>query len=294
MMNEKRRALTALICSMVIYGTVGVFRVQIGLPSSLLAMLRGFFGAAVLLFVMAARRKKPSLSAIGKNLPLLAISGGLMGFNWILLFEAYAYTTVATATLCYYMAPVFLILLSPLALHEKLTWKKISCVAVSLLGMVLISGALTATGRGPGEFRGVALGLSAAVLYAAVVLLNKKMRNIEALDRTVVQLLAAGVVLLPYVLSTEYLSALSPTPLTITMTAVVCIVHTGLAYTLYFGSIRALPAHTLAILSYLDPVVAVLLSALLLNEPMPASAVTGAALLIGSAVAIELPERAVK
>ena len=290
-MNEKNRSLLALIVSMAIYGTIGVFRNYIGLPSGLLAMLRGFVGALFLLLVVFVSRKRLSLPAIRRNLPILAVSGGLMGVNWILLFEAYRFTTVATATLCYYMAPVIIILMSPPVLRERLTVKKGVCAAVSVFGMVLVSGVLSAGDAGPGNTRGILLGLGAAVLYAAVILLNKKLRDIEAYDKTIVQLLAAAVVLVPYVLLTVDLAALSPTPLTVGMTAIVCVVHTGVAYTLYFGSMKALSAQTLALLSYIDPVVAVILSAAVLRERMTVPAVIGAVLLIGAAVVSELPER---
>ena len=247
-------------------------------------------GALCLLLAAAARKRRPDIPAIRRGLPVLLASGAVMGFNWILLFEAYRYTTVATATLCYYMAPVIIILLSPLVLRETLTVKKGVCAAVSVAGMVLVSGVLHAGSAGPGELRGVLLGLGAAARYAAVILLNKRLRDIGAYDRTIVQLLAAAAALLPYVLLTEDVGALSPTPLTLTITAVVCLVHTGAAYALYFGSMNALSAQTLAILSYIDPVVAVILSAAMLHEPMTIPAAIGAALLIGSAIVSELPE----
>lgn len=290
-MNEKAKSTLMLTASMVIYGTIGIFRNYIALPSGCLAMLRGLFGALVLLAWMALRRIRPDGTAIRRNLPVLLVSGAVMGFNWILLFEAYNYTTVATATLCYYMAPVFLILLSPLLLRERLTVKKGLCAAVSLLGMVLISGVLDAGGMAPGEERGVLLGLGAAALYAAVIFLNKKLRDIGGYDRTVLQLFTAGAVLIPYVLLRGELSGPAPGARTAVMTAAVCVVHSGVAYALYFSSVRALSAHTLAILSYIDPLVAVILSAAVLREQMTLPAVIGAVLLLGSAAVSELAEK---
>ena len=103
-MQKKRSAQGKLVLSMLIFGTIGLFRRYIPLPSGLLAMARGLIGTLFLVLAMALRRQRPSGAAIRKNLPLLILSGAMIGFNWILLFEAYNHTTVALATLCYYMA----------------------------------------------------------------------------------------------------------------------------------------------------------------------------------------------
>ena len=286
-MKEKHSALRNLIASMVIFGTVGIFRRWIPLPSAAVAAARGVVGAAFLLALTAARRKKLSGALIRRNLALLLCSGAAMGANWIALFEAYRFTTVAAATLCYYMAPILVILASPFVIGEKLTLKKALCAAAALAGMVFVSGAAEG---GLGGARGALLGLLAAALYAAVVLMNKRMQPMPALDRAVVQLLTAGVVVLPYALLTGG-GAGTPDVRAVLLLAVVCIVHTGLAYALYFGSVEHLPAHTLALLSYIDPVVAVLLSALLLRERLTVFTVLGAVLILGAAVLCELPER---
>ena len=289
-MKEERRARLALISSMVVFGTIGVFRRQIPLPSSFLAMTRGAVGALFLLLVLLVMRRRPDGKAIRANLALLIVSGAAIGFNWILLFEAYNYTSVATATLCYYFAPIFAILLSPVILRERETKAKPLCVVAALVGMVLVSG-VWESGGGTGSARGVLLGLGAAALYASVILMNKRLGPINAYDKTVVQLLSAAVVLLPYVLLTGGAADLSFTPLTLVLLAVVCIVHTGVAYALYFSSFAHLPAQTLALFSYIDPVVAVLLSALLLREPMTPLMALGAVLILGAAICSELPGR---
>ncbi len=288
-MKENAKPLRMLIVSMVIFGTVGIFRRWIPLPSATVAVARGLVGAVILLALNAVRRRKPAVADIRRNLALLLISGAAMGVNWIALFEAYRYTTVAAATLCYYMAPILVILLSPLVLRERLTARKLLCAGAALLGMVFVSGVID--GGGIGELRGALLGLLAAALYASVVLMNKRMYPMPALDRTIVQLLTAGIVLLPYALLSGVTSEETPGVGAILLLAVVCVVHTGLAYALYFGSMEHLPAHTLALLSYIDPVVAVLLSALLLRERITILTALGAVLILGAAVIGELPER---
>ena len=276
--------------SMFIFGTIGLFRRWIDLPSSLVAMARGAIGAVFLLLVLALRKQRLDRRAIRRALPVLILTSAALGVNWILLFEAYNYTSVATATLCYYFAPMFIILASPL-LKERLTARKLACVCTAFAGMVFVSGILKVGISGASELRGVALALLAAVLYAVIVVLNKRLTDLPAFDRTIVQLGLSAVVLLPYVLLTEPVGELTFAPGSVLLLLVVGIVHTGFAYALYFGSLPEVRAQTAAILSYIDPVVAVLLSALLLREHMDALGAVGAVLVIGAAVVSELPGR---
>lgn len=280
-----------LTLSMFIFGTIGIFRRFIPLPSSMVAMTRGIVGMLFLLAFLRIRRVKLDRAAIKKNFWILFLSGAAMGVNWILLFEAYNYTSVATATLCYYLAPIFIIIVSPFLLKERITARKLICVCVALLGMVFVSGVLQAGISGVSELRGILLGVGAAAFYASVVLLNKKLTGVPAYDRTILQLGAAGVALLPYVLLTENVAAMEFTGLSVLMLAVVCMVHTGVAYALYFGSLMDLKAQTAAILSYIDPVVAIILSALLLKERMDVFGAVGAVLVLGAAIVSELPEK---
>lgn len=277
-----------LALSMLLFGTVGIFRRGIALPSTVIALVRAAVGTVFLLALLLLRRQRLSLGGIRRNLLPLLLSGAVLGFNWLLLFEAYQYTTVATATLCYYMAPSFVLLASPL-LGERLTRRRAVCAAVALGGMALVSGAAEGGLPTGGEGKGIALGLAAAALYAAVVLLNKRLRDIPAYDRTIVQLGVATLVLLPY--APEGAGILTADGRTLALLLILGIVHTGLAYALYFGTAAILPAQTLALFSYIDPIVAVLLSALLLREEMGAAQWLGAAAVLGATLASELSPR---
>ena len=277
--------------SMFIFGTIGLFRRWIDLPSSLVAMARGAIGMCFLLLVLRLRRGRLDRLAIRRALPVLCLSSAALGINWILLFEAYNYTSVATATLCYYFAPMFIILASPLLLKERLTARKLLCVFAAFVGMVFVSGVLKTGFSGASELRGVALGLCAAVFYACVVILNKRLTDLPAYDRTILQLGLSAVVLLPYVLLTEPVGELRFTAVSLALLLVVGVVHTGFAYALYFGALPQVKVQTAAILSYIDPVVAVLLSALLLREQMGVLGAVGAVLVIGAALVSELPGR---
>ena len=211
----------------------------------------------------------------------------LIGINWILLFEAFNHTTVAVATLCYYMAPTIVMLLSPLIFREKLTGKKAACAAVAIVGMVFVSGVTEGGGSQEGSLRGVLEGLGAAVFYASVVIMNNRIRGIDAYRKTAVQLLSAGAVMIPYLLLTDGFSVSGLTPDAVILLLIVGIVHTGFAYVLYFGSMDGLRVQTIAILSYIDHVSALLFSAFLLRERLTVMNLIGAVLIIGSAVISE-------
>lgn len=275
-----------LFLSMFIFGTIGLFVRMIPLPSSMIAFVRAAIGTVFLLGVMFLTKNPPNLADIRRNWKILVFSGTAMGFNWILLFEAYRYTTVAVATLCYYFSAIFVIIASPFLLKEKISPFKGVCVVAALIGMVLVSGVLEG---GSASFSpvGVALGLGAAVLYATVVLLNKRLSGISSYDTTVSQLATAAVVLLPYVLLTEDVTAISLPPVGLVMLLTVAIVHTGIAYAMYFSSLQQIKAQTVALVSYLDPVVALLLSVFVLSEPMTVLGGIGAVLVLASMLASE-------
>ena len=276
-----------LILAMTIFGTIGIFVKYIPLPSSDISCVRGFLGVAFLLLVSCLRKKKISLSDIKKNLLLLCISGAFIGINWILLFEAYRYTTVATATLCYYMAPIFVTLASPFILKEKLTLKKATCTIIALVGMVFVSG-IVGSNSLQINIPGILCGIGAAFFYACVILLNKHMKQISSYDMTITQLLIAAVVILPYILITEDISAVALDAPAIICLIILGVIHTGFAYMIYFSSIANLKAQTVAIFSYIDPVVAILLSALLLKEKMGVFEIIGAVLILGSTLFSEV------
>ena len=273
-----------MLMSMLIFGTVGLFVRYIPLPSSAIACARGVIGAVCIYLYMKMYGRKIDLAAVKSNALTLLFSGAALGFNWALLFEAYRYS-VSTATLMYYLAPTIVMLLSPIVLKEKLTARKMICSLISLGGMVLVSGVLT--DHAP-QLPGVLWGLAAAALYAAVMILNRRITGVKSEDRTVVQLSVSAVVMLLYVMLTQTQAAYTLTAVQGTLLIVVGVVHTGIAYLCYFGALRDLPAQSAAILSYLDPAVALLLSALVLGEKLGLHGWMGAVLILGGALVSEL------
>lgn len=289
--SSSRLALLSLIGSMCIFGTIGIFRQYIPLPSGLLACVRGVIGVLFLLLLQLIRHQKPSLSAIRRNLPPLLLSGAFIGINWILLFESYRFVSVSKATVCYYLAPIFVVLASPFVLKERLTVRKALCAACALCGMVLSSGLIGSNETDAHLIPGLLCGIGAAAFYATVILLNKKIKDISAYDKTTVQLGAAALVVLPYVLLVEDISLGGTKPLGWILLAVVGIIHTGLAYVMYFGSMKHLKAGTVAIFSYIDPVIALILSVIILKDHMGILGTVGAIMVILAAFLCEQSEK---
>lgn len=282
-----------IISSMLIFGTIGVFRRYIPLSSGMLAFIRGVVGSLFLLVFVKLKGIKLGKDIDRKSLILTIASGGFIGINWILLFEAFNYTTVATATLCYYMQPTIVIFLSPLVLKEKLGVKQMICAIVSIIGMLFVAGVIDAgQALSIADLKGVFLGLGAAAFYSAVVMMNKMINIENAYMKTIIQLSSAAIILIPYLIATGEFSALGGSEdingLVIAMILVVGIIHTGIAYAMYFGSMNNLKAQSIAIMSYIDPVFALVLSAIVLHEKMTIFGVIGAVLILGSALISEI------
>ncbi|MBQ7777606.1 MAG: EamA family transporter [Oscillibacter sp.] len=263
-----------------VFGTLALFTRNIAVASSELALYRAVLASVLLVGYLLLSRQKLDFATIKKQLPLLLLSGAAMGFNWILLFEAYRYTTVSVATLSYYFAPVIVTVACPILFREKLTKKQILCFAMSTLGLVLITG-IGDLSAGSSHGKGILFGLGAACLYATVVLLNKFIKGVTGIHRSLFQFLAAILVLTPYVAAT---SGFHPEVLDGTgwlCLLVVGLFHTGVTYCLYFSALKDLSGQEASILSYVDPLVAVLISVLVLGESMTPVQMLGGALILG-------------
>ena len=272
------------VLAVVLYGTIGMLLRYVSAPSELVAMCRGLLGSGFILLVLRLQGRRLDWAAIRRNRKWLLVAGVSLGLNWIFLFAAYMQTTVAIASLCNYMAPLIVILIAPLALRERLDKRKMPCVAAAFLGIVLVSGVWNG---GAGSLSGVIMGLLAAVCFVVIVICNRKLRDIPALDRSVVQLALSALTILPYVLLHNRGTVLSFDARSVLIILTLGVVHTGLAYCWYFSGMGSLPVQTVAILGYLEPVVSVLCSALFLREAMGPAGWIGAVLIIGAAVVSE-------
>jgi RarD protein len=272
-----------LIMTMLIFGSIGVFVKKIDLSSSEIAFLRGVIGSLFLLIASFLVKQKLSYQALKANALLLLLSGAAIGLNWIFLFESYRYTTISNATISYYFAPIFVMILAPWVLKEKLTSVKVICIITAMIGLFLIvNPGAGSTDSAQNHIVGIVYGLLAAALYASVILMNKFIKNLSGFETTLVQLMAAALVLLPYILWQGNLHFTGLNSTSIIFILILGIVHTGLAYFLYFTSIRELKGQTIAVLSYIDPISAVIIAALFLHEGMTWIQIIGGMLVLGS------------
>ena len=278
-MKKQNTAKLMLSLSMIIFGTLGLFTRNIPVGSGELALYRAILASVLIAGYFGVTRQKINIKAIKRELLFLLFSGMAMGINWILLFEAYKYTSISNATLSYYFAPVLVTIVCPFLFRERLGKRQIVCFALSTLGLIFIIGF---EGMSGGQHLiGILFGLGAAVFYATVILLNKFIKNVEGIHRTFLQFLAAIAVLLPYVLGTsgihpEILDGAGWVNL-----LVVGLVHTGVTYCLYFSALKELPGQEAAILSYIDPLVAVAISVFVLGESMTGLQLLGGVLILG-------------
>lgn len=265
--------------SMTIFGTLPVFVRNIPLSSAEIALYRAILAAMLTGLYLAVFKKRIVFKNIMSELPLILVSGAAMGVNWILLFESYRFTSVSIATLSYYFAPVIVTAVSPFLFHERLTAKQIICFAMSTMGVIMITGVGGISGDG--DLKGIALGLSAAVFYAAVILLNKRIKAVDGINRTFIQFVAAAAVLLPYTAVADGFNLMS-LDISGTMNLLtVGLFHTGITYCLYFSSITGITGQQAAVLSYIDPLVAVVMSVTVLGESITPLQAVGGLMILG-------------
>ena len=246
------------VIAMMIFGSLGLVVQELTLPSCLIALCRAALGAAVLL-PFCLWRSNQNMAAVRKHWKPLLLSGVLLGLNWVMLFEAYRHISVSAATLCYYTAPLWV--MAQRMVTRRLPLRQAGLLVLAGIGMILL---LNNGVEGAASFAGVFSALSAALLYAG-------------LTSACLQLLSAAIVLLPYtLLSTDNLAAAIVGQAAAERLILIGIVHTGLAYLLYFSTLPHLPLTLAALGSYLDPIFALLLSALVLHETLQPLQLIGA------------------
>lgn len=281
---NKQKLLFAL--AMLIFGSIGLFVRTLPFTSSQIALARGLIGSAFLFASSFILKKGLSFKRIRNNLKVLLPLGIMLGFNWILLFQAYRYTSIANATVSYYCAPVIVMLLTPVVFKEPLTRTNVLCIFAAMAGMVCISGAGGALDRQ--NLIGIAYGFGGAVFYAAIVLTNKFLKDISDFESAFTQLFIAALALLPYVLLTDGIRLTGASAGAVLLLILVGMVHTGFSYLLYFASLPRLDSRTIATFSYIDPISAILLSSLFLAEPITLVQAAGAVLILGATLVNEL------
>jgi len=274
-----------IIIAMIIFGSIGVFVKRINLTSLEIAFLRALIGSVFLLVAGIIVKQKISWQKIKANIYLLVLSGAAIGFNWIMLFQGYKYTTISNATLAYYFAPVFALVLSPIVLKEKLTTTKIACIPIAIVGLFLV---ININNSGGGNLyqhtKGIGYALGGAGLYASVVLMNKLIKGLTSFEITLIQLIVATIILLPSILIQGGLNISGMDGIGWFFIIILGVIHTGIGYLLYFTSVSQLRGQSVAMLSYIDPIAAIIISALVFGETMNIIQLLGGILILGSTV----------
>lgn len=270
-----------LIIAMLIFGSIGLLVRNIPFASSQVALARGIIGSLFLFSASLVFAHKISWERIRPNLWLLIASGIALGINWIFLFQAYHYTSISNATISYYFAPVFVMFLSPLILKERLDIIKVVCILSAMNGLFCIVGISNST-AGTNNLLGISYGLAAAVLYASVIIINKFLNNISGIETSLVQLSISALSLFPYVWLTEGFKVSVASGISIVLLIIVGVVHTGIAYLLYFSAMQKLSSQTIAAFSYIDPISAIVMSSFFLQEKMTLLQILGGILILGA------------
>ncbi|WP_106178900.1 DMT family transporter [Prauserella shujinwangii] len=246
---------------MALSGTIGAVVVESGAAASAVAFARCLVGGLLLVLWGLARgrlgRARPA-ALTRRELGLAALGGVLLVGNWVLLFASYALSSLSVSTVVYHTQPLLLVGLAAVLLREKVTRSHLARAVVAFGGVALISLGAHGTGGEPVRLGGIALALGAAVLYAGASLVAKRLAHVPP------HVLAAGQLSLGAVLLAPAL-AVTPLPASaggLLWLALLGTVHTALMYVLMYSSIGRLPTGTVALVSYLYPVVAVVVDVL--------------------------------
>lgn len=283
--NEKKetsKAYILYILSLLIFGTNGILVSNINLESSQIVFLRTLLGGLLLTFFVIIRGGF-DLNKIKKEKNFLILGGISLGLNWAMLFSGYKLLNVSLATLIYYGGPIIVLVLSPVLFKEKMTFSKILSAFIVVIGIFLISGSVI---RARMSSKGLVFAFLSALFYAMVIVFNKKISLTSSLQVAAIELDIAFLLMLVYLFLTTGFPKIQRVDLP--QIFVIGFINTGLAYLLYFSSLKYLSSQSLALLSYIDPVSALIFSSIFLNEVMTPVQVIGSILVIGGAVFGEL------
>ena len=281
---SRSKSLIFFIASMVIFGTNGLIVANISLGSAEIVLMRTFLGSLFLLAIVLVKRSF-SFADLKADLIPATIGGAALGLNWVLLFSAYRSAGVGLSTLTYYCGPIIVLALSPVLFREKLTWNKLLAIAAVAVGMFCITGDIE---PGSDVQTGILFGGGAALLYASLIVANKRVKRLSGLNCAMYELIVAFFVVLIYLVASNVKLPVIPAAEDIVWVLVIGLVNTGLAYYLYFSSLQKLPGQTVALVCYIDPLTALLVSGAFLGEKLLGVQIAGAVLILGGACLGEL------
>ena len=272
------------VAALLMFGMNGIVASHIALSSYEIVFTRTLIGSLLLTAIYASTRQSVHLLQNRKHTLCLVASGIAMGTSWMFLYEAYQSIGVGIASLAYYCGPVIVMILAPVLFREQLTWAKAAGFLAVLFGMVCVNApALNETKTAWGLF----CGIMSAVMYAFMVVLNKKAKSLAGLENSMWQLVISFVTVAIFV-GVKQGGVIHIEPGSWFPILILGIFNTGIGCYFYFSSIGKLPVQTVAVCGYLEPLSAVMFSVLFLRESMTALQVIGAALILSGAAFGEL------
>ena len=280
-----KRHMGAYLCALLLFGTLGLFVRQAHVAGDVLAFLRTLIGAAFLGVLLLLQRHRIQKIG-GRQLLYVLLSAAFLGFNWVFLFEAYVAATISIATVIYYTAPLLALLAAVFLFHESVTLRIVLGIVLTMGGLLCIT---QVTGTAV-QLKGILFAAAAALCYAGVLLTNRFLHDIDGLYFTFLQLLCSAGILFVYLLLEGRIQLIPELPAA-SWPWIMCIavVHTGVAYALYFTSLHHLTSSQAAVGSYLDPCIALLLSIFLLREPSTLMQGIGIAVIVGGIIISDSP-----
>ncbi|QCI63077.1 DMT family transporter [Phreatobacter stygius] len=284
-MTEKLRGTAEMTAAMAISGTIGWFVVVSGLPVMDVVFWRCVFGAATLLVVCAAmgllRRDIITPGQAG----LAALGGLAIVANWLLLFAAYPHASISIATAVYNTQPFMLVGLGVLVFGERPTVTQLGWLGIAFAGMLAIVQAKpSAAAIGADYLTGILLALGAAFFYAVAAIVAKRLKGVPPHLITLIQVSVGMVMLLPL----ANLAELPAGAATWGALGTLGIVHTGVVFVLLYGAIQKLPTNLTGALSFIYPVVAVLVDLIAFGHHLQWLQVAGASAILLAAAGMTL------
>ena len=269
-----------IIASYLIFGLNGIVASRIMLSSHEIVYLRTFIGSLFLIAAFLLTGGRFTALRKGRDLIFLLLSGIAMGTSWMFLYEAYRQIGVGLATLAYYIGPVLVMAVAPLVFKEKLIPARLKGFAVVLAGMVMVNGNAFAEGA---LSWGLVCGLMSAVMLAVMVIFNRMAVSITGFENAVLQLTVSFLTVAVFTVAKQGFMVSIP-PGSLAPMLLLGFVNTGFGCYLYFSTMQRLPAQTVVITGYLEPLSALLFSALLLGERMTTVQMIGAAMILSGAM----------
>ncbi|MBQ3295212.1 MAG: EamA family transporter [Erysipelotrichaceae bacterium] len=272
------------LIALTLYGTIGLFLHFIKYSSEFVVLCRGTIGSLFILLVLLSRKAKIDWQSIRNNLRYLMISGFALGFNWVFLFAGYRHG-IAITSLCNYLAPLIVVVIMATLYKEKINSRQLMCIGLAFVGMLLLTGIFES--QSSGDIRCVIYGSLAALGFVILVICNKKLKDIKDLEKTFMQLFFSVLIVFPYVLFNDGFPKEFDLLSTI-LVIILGVLHTGVAYICYFGSINILDAQTIAVLGYLEPVLNFLLGTIVLKENISVYSIIGAIMILLASIGNEI------